>query len=40
MLPQPAVRTSIHTDSIRQMPKAPSHPVGAEQNALAQSMQM
>ena len=40
MLPQPAVRTSIRTDSIRQMPKAPSHPVGAEQNALAQSMQM
>ena len=40
MLPQSAVRTSIRTDSIRQMPKAPSQPVGAEQNALAQSMQM
>jgi len=40
MLPQPAVHTSIRTDSIRQMSKAPSHPVGAERNALAQSMLM
>src|ERR1700693_5330299 len=37
---QSAVGTSIRSNSIRQMPKAPSHPVGAEQNALAQSMQM
>src|ERR1700751_5106624 len=40
MLPQPAVRTSIRSDSIRPMPQAPSRPVGAERNALAQSMQL
>jgi len=40
MLPQPAVGTSIRSNSIRQMPQASSQPVGAERNALAQSMQM
>ena len=40
MLPQPAVRTAVRPDSIRQMPHAPSQLVGAERNALAQSMQM
>ena len=40
MLPQPAVRTSIRPGSIRQMPQAPSQPVGGERNVLAQSMQM
>src|ERR1700720_1234179 len=40
MLPHPAVGTSIRSNSIRQMPQASSQPVGAERNALAQSMQM
>ena len=40
MLPQPAVGTSIRSNSIRQMPQASSQPVGAERNALAQSMQL
>ena len=40
MLPQPAVRTSIRSNSIRQMPQASSQRVGVERNALAQSMQM
>ena len=40
MLSQPAVRPSIRPDSIRQMPRVPSQPVGGERNALAQSMQL
>jgi CRP/FNR family transcriptional regulator, nitrogen fixation regulation protein len=40
MLSQPAVRTSIRSDSIRQIPQTSSQPIGAERDALAQSMQM
>jgi len=41
MLSQAALRTPIHPESIRQMPRAPGRSVGAgERNGLAQSMQL